>query len=121
MIALKDLLPIAPSADFAHVWAYGCDACKFGIVFAPETNTTQPLYIQRAVQAGLGDITFCECQAGTAYRRHLRGVWKELSQSPSFRHLEARIREESQAAPTVHWYMDDTKEERRQALARGAL
>lgn len=55
-------------AEFTPEWARGCDACTCGIVLAPELTGAAPLYLERLVQAIDGDITFCTCEAGKAYR-----------------------------------------------------
>lgn len=59
---LKEIASNGP----AH--ARGCPSCNCGIVLAPELTGAAPLYLERLVQAIDGDITFCTCQAGKAYR-----------------------------------------------------
>lgn len=54
--------------DSKQHWGAGCDKCNYGIVAAPELTGAVELYLERIVQALNGDITFCECQAGTRYR-----------------------------------------------------
>lgn len=49
-------------------WSRGCPSCTCGIVLAPEITGAAPLYLERLVQAIDGDITFCTCEAGKAYR-----------------------------------------------------
>ena len=58
-------------ADIVPAWAAGCDACKGGIVLAPELTGAVSLYLERLVQALDQDITFCTCRAGLAYRSSL--------------------------------------------------
>ena len=58
-------------ADIVPSWASGCDACKGGIVLAPELTGAVSLYLERLVQALDQDITFCTCRAGLAYRSSL--------------------------------------------------
>lgn len=99
MIALRYLVQ-QPTA-ILHAWAYGCHLCHFGIQQAPEIHSSQALYVQRAVQAGMGDITFCDCQAGVTYRRYLQGVWTRL-QGPAFERLKERIRNETRDQPVLH-------------------
>lgn len=59
------------SGPFGNDWARGCPKCKFGIVSAPEFTGACERYLERLVQAVDGDITFCDCQAGTRYRVYL--------------------------------------------------
>jgi hypothetical protein len=67
------------------------------MVNAPELNalSTNPLYLQRAVQAANHDITFCTCEAGKRMRAYLARVWvAELKGKP----IEADI-----PVPTIHY------------------
>lgn len=67
-----------PITDNGPTWARGCDACTCGIVAAPELTGAASLYLERLVQAIDGDITFCECQAGRAYRVSLLNRRQEI-------------------------------------------
>jgi len=58
-------------ADIVPLWARGCDACTNGIILAPELTGAVSLYLERLVQAIDGDVTFCTCRAGLAYRSSL--------------------------------------------------
>lgn len=84
----------------AEHWAHGCDKCRYGLTYAPDTNTSQPLYIQRAVQAANTDITFCDCRAGQAMRSYLRRAWAaEIAGRPDLEAMREQVREETAAPP----------------------
>lgn len=59
-------------------WAKGCESCDHGIVLAPEITGAVEFYLERLVQAVDGDITFCECRAGQAYRVSLLNRHRKL-------------------------------------------
>lgn len=59
------------SGSNENAWARGCSKCKYGIASSPELTGTCELYLERLVQAMNGDITFCDCKAGVAYRSGL--------------------------------------------------
>ena len=85
----------------------GCDKCQFGLVNPPPLNIAAPTYITRTVQASIGELTFCTCEAGQRYRRHLRGVYQSLrdgedSKTPAFREkVVAEVRAQKQAQPDM--------------------
>ena len=57
-------------------WAMGCGKCKYGLVDAPPSTVADTsLYLVRTYQAANGRLTFCDCEAGQAYRRYLRGAY----------------------------------------------
>lgn len=60
-------------------WAYGCEACTYGIVAAPAIVPVLPLSECRAVQAHEDMILFCDCRAGFLYRQYLRKVYSTLN------------------------------------------
>ncbi|MCC7196413.1 MAG: hypothetical protein IT356_12740 [Gemmatimonadaceae bacterium] len=64
--------------DVVPSWAAGCDACTNGIVLAPELTGAVSLYLERLVQAIDGDVTFCTCRAGVAYRSSLLNRRQEI-------------------------------------------
>ncbi len=64
--------------DIVPAWARGCDDCANGIVLAPELTGAVPLYMERLVQAIDGDVTFCTCRAGVAYRSSLLNRRQEI-------------------------------------------
>ncbi len=51
--------------------AHGCASCSYGIVAAPEITGACEFYLERLAQALNGDITFCDCRAGTNYHANL--------------------------------------------------
>lgn len=54
-------------------WAVGCGKCRNGLIDPPAaTAADTSLYLVRTYQAANGRLTFCDCQAGQAYRRYLR-------------------------------------------------
>lgn len=67
-----------PITDSVPAWASGCEKCTCGIVAAPELTGAAPLYLERLVQAIDGDIHFCTCQAGKAYRASLLNRHQKL-------------------------------------------
>ena len=70
--AVKDMTESVPA------WANGCEACKCGIISAPELTGAASFYLERLVQAVDGDIVFCTCQAGQRYRTSLSTRFKQL-------------------------------------------
>jgi hypothetical protein len=74
MKRVESLLPPIPT-DF---WAHGCPNCKHGIVSAPELTGAGELYLERMVQAIDGDIEFCKCRAGQAYRSSLLNRYEAM-------------------------------------------
>ncbi len=54
-----------------NAWSEGCASCSYGIVAAPEITGACEFYLERLAQALGGDITFCDCRAGTNYRENL--------------------------------------------------
>ncbi len=59
---------INPVETVDNSWAKGCKSCTYGIVAAPEITGACEFYLERLAQAINGDITFCDCRAGTSYR-----------------------------------------------------
>lgn len=57
--------------DLGPSWAHGCSKCKCGIVAAPPLTNAVATYLERLVQHIDGQITYCECRAGTRYRAFL--------------------------------------------------
>lgn len=90
-------------------WANGCEACRFGIVFAPKLTGAASLYIERAVQAHYELIAFCDCRAGLLQRQHLRRVWGTLALHPA---IVRTIVEAGNVGPTVRWAGEPAEQER---------
>ncbi len=60
-------------------WALGCDKCRYGLVNPPPaTIAATSTYLVRTYQAANGRLTFCDCEAGQAYRNYLRGRYAEV-------------------------------------------
>ena len=60
-------------------WASGCDRCRFGLIDPPPADVAAAsTYLIRTYQASNGRLTFCDCQAGQAYKRFLRGRYADL-------------------------------------------
>lgn len=76
---MPNLAAYLPQESINH-WARGCDKCKNGIAQAPELTGACELYLERLVQAVDGDITFCDCQAGTRYRVFLLNRFQFLKE-----------------------------------------
>ena len=54
-------------------WALGCGKCSHGLIDPPPATVADTsLYLVRTYQAANGRLTFCDCEAGQAYRRYLR-------------------------------------------------
>lgn len=88
---MKKVAAYLPSA-FVNDWARGCANCKHGIVSAPELTGACELYLERLVQVIDGDITFCDCQAGTRYHVFLKNRWLFLM-------------DEVKKKPSLSWYV----------------
>jgi hypothetical protein len=58
-------------AEIGPEWARGCANCSHGIISAPDITGATSFYLERLVQALDGDVHFCSCQAGVAYRASL--------------------------------------------------
>ena len=57
-------------------WAMGCGKCKYGLIDPPPATVADTsLYLVRTYQAANGRLAFCDCEAGQAYRRYLRGAY----------------------------------------------
>ena len=57
-------------------WAMGCGKCRCGLIDPPDVAVADTsLYLIRTYQAANGRLTFCDCEAGQAYRRYLRGAY----------------------------------------------
>lgn len=84
--------------DKAPAWAFGCEACSYGIVAAPAIVSILPLSECRAVQANEDMILFCDCRAGFLYRQQLRRVYNTLSMS-SRQNIRAIV---LAAMPNIH-------------------
>lgn len=73
--SMKPPLIVEPEPEPVKVpmpeWAKGCFECTHGIVQAPALVRDVPLYQERIRQMLNGDIHFCKCKAGQAYRRLL--------------------------------------------------
>jgi hypothetical protein len=85
----------------SHAWAYGCGLCRHGLLAAPDINavSTNPLYLQRAIQAAHGDILFCDCRAGCQMRIYLRQVWAtEMKLNPNLRNAQCEY-----PVPTIRY------------------
>lgn len=67
-------------------WAKGCSECEYGLVMSPPIpKNAISLAIARYAQAKQGDLVFCECRAGKAYRHHLLGDSKPDEYVPPMR------------------------------------
>jgi hypothetical protein len=67
-----------PLEELVPEWAKGCGKCKCGIVQAPPLTGAAPLNMERLIQVMDGDITFCDCQAGSRYYNYLRNRYRIL-------------------------------------------
>lgn len=62
-------------------WATGCDKCRYGLVDPPPVTVADTsTYLVRTWQAANGRLTFCDCAAGQAYRRYLRGCYSAVKE-----------------------------------------
>ena len=90
----------------------GCDRCTFGLINPPPLNIAAATYITRTVQASLGELTFCACEAGQRYRRYLIGTYRSMrdgadSKTPAFRDkVVAEVRAQSQVAQVAQVEID---------------
>lgn len=82
-------------------WARGCDRCRFGLTVTPEHRTGISLYVERAVQASLGLVQFCDCRAGKAYRAFLRNTYRDIRDGGMYdiKALQDKIAGESESPP----------------------
>jgi hypothetical protein len=94
-------------------WARGCEHCRFGLTVTPRHRTGEPLYVERAIQAALGLIQFCECRAGHAYRAFLRTKYREIRDDPSYnlKALQDKIAGESDAPPMRYVTPEEMRQE----------
>jgi hypothetical protein len=85
-------------------WARGCDRCRHGLTVTPEHRTYAPLFVERAIQASLGLVQFCDCRAGKAYRAFLRNTFRDLRDGGEYdiKALQDKIAGES-AAPSIRY------------------
>jgi hypothetical protein len=56
----------------------GCGKCEFGLLSAPVNLAAMTLVEQRTLQATQGEISFCDCEMGQSYRRHLRKQYRYM-------------------------------------------
>ena len=90
---MKGVAPISPSVqrrkdlqagakytdikDAGHPQgAEGCGKCRYGLLGDTRTDGPAPLYVLRIRQAMAGQLQFCDCAAGAAYRTHLRKMYE---------------------------------------------
>lgn len=86
--------------DKAPAWAFGCEACSYGIVAVPDIVPALPLHESRAVQAAEDMVLFCDCRAGFLYRQQLRRVYNALPMS-SRQNIRALVLD-AMPVPSVH-------------------
>jgi hypothetical protein len=79
-------------AEIGPEWAKGCDKCSYGLVSAPEMTGADAYYLERLVQAIDGDLHFCTCKAGLAYRSSLLNRRAKLIEEAR---KDARMREQA--------------------------
>ncbi len=76
-------------------WAQGCPDCSYGLVWVgeplPIPKDALSVYGARRVQAANGELTFCECKAGVAMRRHLLGQAQQAERMPTVHGFEAPV------------------------------
>ena len=79
MAAFADRTYIDLSVASKPGWALGCDKCRYGLVNPPPVTVADTsTYLVRTYQAANDRLTFCDCQAGQAYRHYLRGRYTDI-------------------------------------------
>ena len=86
-------------------WAKGCGKCVNGLIDPPPvTCADTSVYLVRVYQAANERLTFCDCEAGQAYRQYLKERYEAIRDG-----LDHVPNEMSQAltdavtTPTVHF------------------
>lgn len=116
MVTNRRHLTTKTIAEIGPEWAKGCEQCSYGLVSAPEMTGADSYYLERLVQAIDGDIHFCSCKAGLAYRSSLlnrrQTLIEEARKNPKMReHANRRTHPDIESAqmavhaariPTVH-------------------
>ena len=73
MTAFADRTYVDLSLASKPAWANGCGKCRHGLIDPPPATVADTsVYLVRVYQAANDRLTFCDCQAGQAYRRYLR-------------------------------------------------
>ena len=93
--------------DFAGkpAWAVGCGKCQYGLIDPPAVAVADTsLYLIRTYQAANGRLTFCDCEAGQAYRRYLRGAYVAVKEGrDNVPNDMSMALVEAVTTPTVHF------------------
>jgi hypothetical protein len=93
----------------ATAWARGCPKCRYGLLSTPPFATRESLFVERAIQARLGLVTFCDCHAGKCYYAHLRTVYAALQKNYNLEYLLDMVGGESTAPPMRYEPMEQTR------------
>lgn len=86
-------------------WAVGCDKCKYGLINPPALDVADTsTYLIRTYQAANGRLTFCDCEAGQAYRRYLRGTYVAVKEGrDNVPNDMSQALHDAVTTPTVHY------------------